>query len=253
MPITYPFHVYMGYDKREVAAYEVAEYSLNRRASCSVKVVPLKASDLSTQGFLHRTVVIQNGQMWDVISEAPQSTEFAISRFLTPILHKKQTGKSGWALFVDCDVLFLDDIANLLPLLDDTYAVMCVKHSYTPTPGMKMDSQAQTLYRRKNWSSVMAFNCDHPSNDKLTIEMVNSLPGRDLHRFCWLQDEEIGPLPKEWNALIGEPGYDIETAKIAHYTRGGPWFEPFYGDTSGLPLSDQIWLDEESDMFMHKG
>lgn len=252
MPIRYPFHIYMGYDKREEEAYKVAEYSIKRRATCSVKVVPLKAADLSAQGFLHRVVAIQDGKMWDVISEAPQSTEFAISRFLTPILHKTQKGVSGWALFVDCDVLFLDDVANLLPLLDDQYALMCVKHKYTPKLGAKMDAQTQTLYQRKNWSSVMAFNCDHPSNDKLTVEMVNSLPGRDLHRFCWLQDHEIGELPKEWNALIGEEGYAIEGAKIAHYTLGGPWFEPFYGDTSSLPLHDRMWLDEECDMLMQK-
>lgn len=253
MPIQYPFHVYMGFDKREEEAYKVAEFSLKRRASRPVKVIPLKASELNEQGFLNRVVAIQNGQMWDVISEAPQSTEFAISRFLTPILHKANSGLSGWALFVDCDVLFLEDIANLLPLLDDSYALMCVKHEYAPNPAAKMDAQAQTLYQRKNWSSVMAFNCDHPSNDRLTVEMVNSLPGRDLHRFCWLQDHEIGALPKEWNALIGEDGYDIKTAKIAHYTRGGPWFGPFVGDTSSVPLSDRIWLDEECDMLLDGG
>lgn len=248
MPITYPFHVYMGFDKREVDAFNVAKFSLERRASCATKVIPLVASDLSAQGYLHRTVAIQNGQMWDVISEAPQSTEFAISRFLTPILHKRQTGTSGWALFVDCDILFLADIAELLPLLDDKYAVMCVKHKYAPKTEAKMDAQMQTLYARKNWSSVMAFNCDHPSNSKLTIELVNSLPGRDMHRFFWLQDHEIGALPKEWNTLIGEEGYDIETAKIAHYTRGGPWFEDYHPE-GGIPsLSDKIWLNEEFEM-----
>ena len=231
---------------------KVAEYSLKRRASCSVSVYPLKADKLAQQGYLTREVVRQDGKMWDVISDAPQSTEFAISRFLTPILHKRSTGVSGWVLFVDCDVLFLDDITNLTSLLDDQYAVMCVKHQYKPKMGQKMDAQLQTVYARKNWSSVMAFNCDHPANDRLTLEMVNSLPGRDLHRFCWLEDGEIGELPKEWNALIGEDGYDIDTAKIAHYTLGGPWFEPFYGDTSGLPLSDRLWLDEECDMLLHR-
>ncbi len=252
MTITYPFHVYMGYDPREEDAYNVAEYSLKRRASCSVKVVPLKAQDLTAQGYLSRPIERRGTQMWDVISDAPQSTEFANSRFLTPILHKVARGKSGWALFVDCDVLFLDDITTLFPYLDDKYALMCVKHNYQPSLENKTDGQTQTLYSRKNWSSVMAFNCDHPSNDRLTLKMVNTLPGRDLHRFCWLGDQEIGALPKEWNVLIGEQGYDIQDAKIAHYTLGGPWFEQFYGYTADLPLSDRLWLDEETDMLINR-
>jgi hypothetical protein len=50
----------------------------------------------------------------------------------------------------------------------------------------------------------MLFNCDHPSNKKLTVEMINTLPGRDLHRFCWLEDDEIGELDPGWNWLVGE-------------------------------------------------
>ncbi len=253
MPITYPFQVYIGYDKREDDAYRVARHSLFRRATCSVKETPLITSDLRQQGFLSREVIIKDGKMWDVISDAPQSTDFAISRFLCPILHKQSRGRSGWCLFVDCDVVFMADIAELLPLLDDSYAVMCVQHQYAPILTDKMDGQIQTTYSRKNWSSVMAFNTDHPSNSKLTVDLINSLPGRDLHRFCWLSDGEIGALPQCWNELIGEEGYAIENAKIAHYTRGGPWFQPFYGDTSGLSHADRVWLDEEVDMLLSGG
>lgn len=227
-------NVYLGYDPREDIAYKVAEHSLKRRASEEVKVTALEARHLSEMGLLWRTVVYQKGQMWDVISEAPQSTEFAISRFLTPIIQEK-----GWALFADCDVVFLDDVKALFDLADPKYALMCVKHNYQPKTDAKMDSQIQTLYSRKNWSSVMLFNCDHPSNAALTTEMVNSLPGRDLHRFCWLKDEEIGELPKEWNCLVGEQGYDIDTAKIAHFTLGGPWL----GGTNG-EHEDSVWLEE---------
>jgi len=227
-------NVYLGYDPREDIAFKVAEHSLLARASEDVQVTPLEARHLSEVGLLWRTVVYQQGQMWDVISEAPQSTEFAISRFLTPIIQEQ-----GWALFADCDVLFLDDVKNLFDLADPQYAVMCVKHNYKPRDGLKMDSQAQTLYNRKNWSSVMLFNCDHPSNAALTTEVVNSVPGRDLHRFFWLQDHEIGDLPKEWNCLVGEHGYDIDTAKIAHFTLGGPWL----GGTNGEE-ADAVWLAE---------
>ena len=89
-----------------------------------------------------------------------------------------------------------------------------------------MDGQIQTIYARKNWSSVMAFNCNHPSNKALTVEMVNTLPGRDLHRFCWLQDDEIGELEPEWNYLVGHTKTKDEP-KIVHWTDGGPWLEAF--------------------------
>ena len=241
--------LYMGYDSREVEAYKVAEFSLKRRASVPVSVVPLKIDDLRDQGMIWRKTETREGKLWDVISEAPQSTEFAISRFLTPLLHRAKYGYAGWAIFVDCDVLFLEDIAKLYDLLESKYAVMCVKHDYNPSTMLKMDGQIQTHYSFKNWSSVMAFNCNHFANDSLNLAHVNSVPGRDLHRFDWIKnpDKHIGALPREWNALIGEPGYDIQTAKIAHYTLGGPWM----GNTIS-PEADAVWLAER-DAFVKSG
>lgn len=233
--------IYMGYDSREDEAYRIAEFSLKRRASTPVNVIPLKIDNLRDQGLIWRKTETRDGKLWDVISEAPQSTEFAISRFLTPILHRGRYGYAGWAVFVDSDVLFLDDVANLFDLLESKYAVMCVKHNYEPSSNIKMDGQVQTRYNFKNWSSVMAFNCNHFANDCLDLRHINSVPGRDLHRFDWLKDpdSQIGALPPEWNALIGEPGYDISTAKIAHYTLGGPWL----GNSISLE-ADALWLAE---------
>jgi len=173
--------------------------------------------------------------MFDVISNAPMSTEFANSRFLTPLL-----AQHGWALFTDCDVLCLTDLMELHKVADSRYAVMCVKHKNINESGTKMDGQVQTAYARKNWSSVMLFNCDHPANRRLTLEMVNTRPGRDLHRFCWLHDEEIGELPPEWNWLVNvqeKPAYP----KIAHYTLGGPWFEHWESAEY-----DNMWLYEHA-------
>lgn len=237
-----PFSVYMGYDSRETVAYAVAEYSLKKRASRPFSIIPLEVNNLRERGLLWRQTEIRDGKMWDTISEAPQATEFAITRFLTPYLHKNQNGNSGWAIFMDCDVLSLTDFTEITEHLDPQYAVMCVKHQYKPSSAVKMDGQLQTLYARKNWSSVMAFNCDHPANDALTLSLVNSVPGRDLHAFCWLEESMIGALPPEWNALIGEPGYSIETAKLAHYTLGGPWM-----DVSLSPKEDKVWNDEYDD------
>ena len=155
-------------------------------------------------------------RLWDDISEAPMSTEFAISRFLTPTL-----AETGWALFVDSDVLVRRDIHELFDLADSKKAVMCVKHAHEPPEHQKMNAQEQLRYARKNWSSVVLYNCDHPANKRLTVEMVNTLPGRDLHRFVWLEDSEIGELSIEWNWLVGYSNPKI-APKLAHFTNGVP-------------------------------
>ncbi len=128
---------------------------------------------------------------------------------------------------VDCDVVFMRNPHLLEKYIDPDKAVMVVKHPPLGETGkMKMDGQIQTSYARKNWSSVMVFNVDHPSNDALTVEMVNTLPGRDLHRFCWLEDDEIGELPPEWNFLVGHTDTNIDP-KIVHFTDGTPGMHGF--------------------------
>ena len=126
---------------------------------------------------------------------------------------------------MDCDVLVRGNVCRLFEGLDETKALLCVKHDQNPFPTSKMDAQVQQPYARKNWSSVMLFNCDHPSNKKLTVGMVNKVPGRDLHRFCWLEDDEIGFLPGEWNWLVGEEP-EPPDPKIVHYTLGYPGLAP---------------------------
>lgn len=170
------------------------------------------------------------------------STEFAISRFLTPIL-----AQSGLALFVDCDTLAMQNVARIFDLVQPDKAVMCVKHEHNPTETVKMDGQVQTRYSRKNWSSVMLFNCDHPSNRKLTLEMINSLPGRDLHRFCWLEDHEIGELPPQWNYLVGhtELPEGVDPA-IVHFTDGIPSMDGYENvEYAGEYFrSRECWVDQ---------
>lgn len=161
------------------------------------------------------------------------ATEFAISRFCVPFL---QT--SGWALFVDCDVLCLADIGELFALADDRYAVMVVKHDHQPTEATKMDGQVQTGYPRKNWSSVVLWNCAHEGHFRLTKERLNRWPGRDLHAFKWLEDEQIGALPEAWNHLVG---ISQGEANMLHYTNGGPFLENWQGG----PL-DTVWLKEQA-------
>jgi lipopolysaccharide biosynthesis glycosyltransferase len=134
--------------------------------------------------------------------------------------------KTGWALFMDCDVLVRRNLDALFKLCDPSKAVMVVKHDHRPTVAVKMDGQEQTIYPRKNWSSVCLWNVDHPANIALSPELVNSIPGRDLHAFSWLPDNLIGELPPEWNWLAGISDPNIDPA-IVHFTNGVPTMPGF--------------------------
>lgn len=199
--------VFIGYDPREAVAYSVLSHSILARSSEPVSVAPLMLSEL--RGILTRE------------RHPLQSTDFAFSRFLTPYL----SGFEGWSVFTDCDMLVLDDIANLWKLRDDRYAVMVVKHEHRPREKVKFLDQPQTEYPKKNWSSVMLFNNARCS--ALTPEYVNTATGLQLHQFKWLGDDAlIGAIPHRWNHLVG---YDPPTteASLVHYTLGGPYFDEY--------------------------
>lgn len=230
-----PYRVFIGWDPREQTAFDVCRWSLARRCSRPVSVYPIMEKTLRHMEppMYWRRHEMREGKLWDTVSQAPMSTEFAITRFLTPHL-----AQEGWALFIDCDMLVLGDISDLFKKADPKYAVQVVKHLHIPTETEKMDGQIQTAYPRKNWSSVVLWNCDHPSNHKLSVEDVNSLPGRDLHRFCWLEDDEIGSLPLDWNYLV-DVSPEIDRPLLAHYTLGTP---DMPGYEKG-PWADKWWLE----------
>lgn len=231
-------HVYIGWDSRAAIAYEVAANTVDRNASEPVRLHALKLDALREDGILTRPVERRGAQLWCPISDAPMSTEFAISRFAVPLLQTE-----GWALFVDCDVICYGDVAELFALADPRYAVMVVKHRQPPAAEgtRKMDGQMQVNYARKNWSSVVLWNCAHPSNRKLTKEVLNSWPGRDLHAFRWLRDSEIGSIPRPWNHLVDVDSKMKGYPQLAHLTLGGPWFK---GWKDGQGSYDAEWNRE---------
>ena len=231
--------IWIGFDPREASAFAVCRHSLQRHLTQHIPVKGLVLDTLQRRGLYtrpmeYRSSVAEKPVMWDVISDAPMSTQHANARFLVPHLAKR-----GWALFCDGDMLFRSNVARLFDLLDDRKAVYCVKHDYTPKHDRKMDGQRQTVYSHKNWSSFIIFNCDHEANKDLTPEMVNTLPGRDLHRLCWLDriggdGSLIGGLDPAWNFLVGHSDESIEP-KCVHFTEGVP-------DMRGY--EDVIYADE---------
>ena len=215
--------VFVGYDAREAVAFSVLAHSINARASQPVSIAPVMLSHL--RGVYRRE------------RNALQSTDFSFSRFLVPYLCDYQ----GWAIFMDCDQLVLDDIARLWGLRDERYAVQVVKHVHVPKEDVKFLGEVQTKYEKKNWSSVMLMNCARC--EALTPEYVNRASGLELHQFKWLEsDAAIGGLPNEWNHLVGydEPRAD---ASLVHFTTGGPYFDE-YRDCEYA----KQWRDEKAAM-----
>lgn len=230
--------VYIGWDKREADAFAVARRTVRSNITRNIPIHGLILSHLQDEGLYNRPIEMRpsaadRSVMWDVISDAPMSTEHANARFLIPHI-----AQNGFVLFMDGDMLVRGNLQKAMNGVDTSKAVYCVKHNHNPHHESKMDGQIQTRYNRKNWSSFMIFNCDHPSNKALTPELVNSLPGRDLHRFCWLKDEEIGELSPEWNFLVGHTDKSINP-KVVHFTDGVPSMAGY----ESVPYADE-WRRE---------
>lgn len=211
--------VAIGYDPRPVEAqgFAVARQSIRRRLPEPYPVWSLRLKALRQEGLYTRPTERREGRLWDVLSDAPMATEFALSRFLVPHL-----SGLGWCLFVDADVLARAPLMQLFAQRDESKACLVVKHGqYQPKGISKMDGQMQTSYPRKNWSSVVLWNCDHPGTRMLTPELVNSKRGLWLHQFSWLDDKDIGELDPAWNHLVGEHEPNAK-ARLVHFTNGTP-------------------------------
>lgn len=237
--------IWIGFDPREASAFAVARSTIRAHCTQPTPIYGVVLDQLRRAGLYKRPTkqfINREGfyQLIDVLSarddyDGRMSTQHAIARFFVPHL-----APPGWALFVDGDIMVRHNLTRIFDGLDSTKAAYCVKHNYTPKTATKMDGQLQTAYHRKNWSSVVIWNVGHPSNALLSIEDINTLPGRDLHAFCWLEDSEIGELDPKWNWLVGDSDPDIDPA-IVHFTNGCPDMPGF----ENVPYADE-WRAELS-------
>ena len=199
--------VFIGYDSKVKIAYHVLAESILKHSSEPVSIHPIYLPNLQK---------IHNRKQ-NVLA----STEFSFSRFLVPYLMNYQ----GWALFMDSDMIMISDIAELWQLRNKKYALQVCKHEYTPNAEKKFLGNTQTIYAKKNWSSLMLMNCSQCKT--LTTDYVNTATGLELHQFKWLKDEHlIGEIPLEWNWLVGEYTYK-DNVKNIHFTEGGPYFKEY--------------------------
>ena len=199
-------NLFVGFDPREAVAYHVFCNSIIQNTSVPVQITPLVLNQLQEFNETHDD----------------RSNDFVYSRFLTPYL----SDFKGWAIFADGDMICQGDLKELIDMADPSKAVMVVKHDYQTKATQKYLGNINENYPRKNWSSVILWNCDHPKHKILTPDFVSKQTGKFLHRFSWLDDLDIGELPLEWNWLASEYRVNLE-AKLIHFTLGTPCFKDY--------------------------
>lgn len=221
--------IFIGYDPREAIAFHTCVNSIIRHASRPVQIIPLALNLLKDYEEKH----------------TDGSNHFIYSRFLVPHLRDY----SGWAIFIDGDMIVRDDITKLWDLREYDKEVMVVKHDYKTKMSEKYLGAKNEDYPRKNWSSVILWNCTGFFNQRLTPEYVEEQTGAHLHRFSWIPDNKIGELPIEWNWLPDEFGENND-AKLLHYTLGTPCFHDF----ATTPMANE-WHRERiyTDYSMQRG
>lgn len=241
---------FIGVDHREADALAVTENSAHQFASQPLDIHHIEHLDLRRRQLFDRPWRIsEDGGYWDERDGKPFSVQFSHTRFLTPLL-AKEAGYNGWALFTDCDWLWLNDPLLLLKEVDPTKTVMVVPHNFNPTSNIKMDGRPQARYNRKLWSALMIWNLK--SSKLPTIEMVNHADGGYLHRFEWLDDNDIGFVSEAWHWVPNySPTTDAALAKLnnnqqtpinaVHFTYGPP--VPGMLDREVTPF-DFIWQNE---------
>jgi lipopolysaccharide biosynthesis glycosyltransferase len=217
MKLIEKINLMIGFDQREAIAYHVFCQSVIDKSTLPIQFMPLALNLINNYSELH----------------SDGSNTFIYSRFLTPSLMDFK----GWAIYADGDMICKEDLAKLWSIRDATKAVQVVKHDYKTKFSTKYLSNKNENYPRKNWSSLILWNCEHPKNQILTPEFIQERSGAYLHRFSWLNDDEIGGLEPEWNWLAIE--YDENpNAKLIHYTLGTPCFLDYQASSMSFHWHD---------------
>lgn len=208
--------IVVGFDQREAIAYHTFCQSILEKSTIPVQFIPLAINSLYFYNEDHND----------------GSNNFIYSRFLTPYI----CNFKGFAVYADGDMICNADISELADLFDTSKAVQLVKHEYKTKRSIKYFGNENKNYPRKNWSSMVVFNCQHPANRVLTPQFIQEHDGVFLHRFQWLHDDEIGELEITWNYLAIE--YKSRNdAKLVHYTLGTPCLVDF----KEAEMSDIWW------------
>lgn len=186
--------IFIGFDPRQPIAVQVLMHSIYSRASKPVSITPLVLSQLPLK---------REGL-----------TQFTYSRYMVPYL----CGYEGEALFMDADMLFLGDVAELETICKPQDVSVCV----VKNPRLRFE-----------WPSLMYFK--NAKCKKLEPRLIETGSPQTLD---WAENNAIGEIPSEWNHLVGYD--DLRTdAKVVHFTQGLPCFP----ETEGCEYGEH-WMAE---------
>jgi len=214
-----PVRVYVGTDRSQELAYRVLSASIRHRTEMDVEIHSLAGLDLpQPPNPAHKA-----------------RTGFSFARFAIPEL----AGRTGRAIYLDADMLVLQDIAELWSLPMAGAKVACQEElpdyiaSTAPVPGV----------RRRKQCSVMVLDCERLGWD--APQIISGLGPRYTYEellgdLCILDEDEVSyGVPTRWNSLEHA---DASTCLI-HYTdmMTQPWVHA--GNPNGW-----LWVRELRDM-----
>lgn len=232
-------NIYIGYDSSNYGqeiAYEVCKRSILKYNS-NLNIYKLVKKDLENKKIFKR-------------NDNSGTTEFTYTRFLVPYLNNFE----GFALFCDSDFLWQCDPTEILnENIEKKFNVGCVKHEYKDCKSkLKMNGLPQEWYPRKNWSSLMLFNCSKCKI--LTPEVINYETPKYLHRLEWCNDKNIISINKSYNYLVGYYNdLQIKNIKALHYTDGGPWHPGYENTEFSKNWLEYITLNEKDKLIKEIG
>ena len=213
--------VFIGHDSKAPHHTEVCKQSILRHATKPVLIETLDQDALRRASLYRRWFYRDSDDaLVDGADGRPFSSEFAFTRFMIPALMQWK----GSAIFCDSDFMFRDDINKLWHEHDERYAVQVAQQKYISKAKTKKTGVPQQNYNRKNWSSLILWNCGHQANRELTTHVVNTFPGSYLHGFGWLRAGEIGTIRHGWNWIEGTTS---SSASAVHFTLGTPDLEAY--------------------------
>lgn len=169
--------VYIGVDPRTPVSYNVLQWSIVRRSSRPVAIVPLVLPTLP-------------------ISRAGL-TDFTFSRFLPPAL----SGYQGKSVFLDADMLMLGDVSELFDLATDEHSVWVVKNE------KKFEWPSLMVFNNDQCRNLTPDFIEDETNNPADFTWAESVGELPAEWNFLVGYDQVGALPKLIHYTAGIPGF----------------------------------------------
>ena len=198
--------VFIGVDPRQPVAFNVLQWSIARRASKPVSIVPLVRPQLP---------VTRCGL-----------TEFTYTRYLCPAL----SGYHGISVFLDADMLLQDDILKLADFMDGEHDV------YVRQDQEKFEWPSLMIFNNERCRTLTAEWINDEANQPNDLEWAQSVGTIDRSwNYCVGYDEADIGVPHLIHYTAGIPHFP-ETRQCQFSAEWWAEYESMIGNCSWLEL-----------------